>query len=340
MGQNLIALIDGENVGFAVAEKAPNLQLTKVWNGKTADYPTFIDALQFYLKAEDLQPREYGFALAVAGVARGDIISLANCRWYISVSGLRSFIRSEPLVINDTAASAWSLTAIDRSRLMSVGSRPPQAVAPNTTFLVVDTSCGMGLAALHVTRENQFVVIEGEGGHGSFAPQNALDDEILAHLRQQFGHVSYERVVSRAGLQNIYRALAAKEGSTGPVPESTAILSAARQRSDRIAVDTMKVFIDGLGSFAGSSTLALGAWDGVFLVGEMLHDLVPTMAHSEFRSRFTGKGRLSKLLERVPIAYVNYKEARLLGAAAALLAREEEAATAAVLSPLRQVVNG
>jgi glucokinase len=328
VAEYLIAMIDGETVGFAVAQKTTSLSLSKVWSGKTADYPTFIDALQYYLRTNELQPRDYAFAVAVAGVPRGDIISLANCRWFVSVSGLRAFLRSEPLILNDFAATAWSLTAIDRSRLVAVGARAARPIAPGSTFLIVGTGCGLGVATLHIRPSGEVVVLESEGGHSSFAPQTDLDEAILPHLRKQFGHISYERIISEPGLQNVYRALAARENRGGPVPEPAAIQSAARQRSDPIAVDTLKIFTGALGAFIGSTTLTLGAWDGVFLTGEMLHEMLPMIGAGDFRQQFTAKGRMGKLLDNVPVAFVNYAETRLLGAAAALIAREAAAAEA------------
>jgi glucokinase len=318
----LVAMIDGESVGFALAQKTTSLHLDKIWHGKTADYPTFIDALQFYLKEHGLQPRQYECAVAVAGVPRGDVISLANCRWYVSIRGLSAFLRSEPIVLNDFAATAWSLTALDRSKLLPVGSQPPRPIQPGATFQVVGTGCGLGVATLHITRRGEVVVIESEGGHSSFAPQNELEEEILPHLRRQFGHVSYERIVSEPGLENVYRALAARAGKSGPAPTAAAIKVAARQRTDPLAVDTIKIFANALGSFIGTTTMTLGAWDGVFLTGEMLQEMLPALNAIDFRARMTAKGRLSKLLAEVPVAMVNYSETRLLGAAAALASRQ------------------
>jgi glucokinase len=322
--QYLIAMIDGETVGFAIAQQNSSLTLDKVWSGKTAEYPTFIDALQHYLKLNNLQPRDYAFAVAVAGVPRGDIISLANCRWFVSVSGLRAFLRSEPLILNDFAATAWSLTALDRNRLVAVGSRAPRPIAPGSTFLIVGTGCGLGVATLHIRPSGEVVVLESEGGHSSFAPQNAVEEAILPHLRRQFGHVSYERIISESGLQNVYRALAARDGKSNSVPEPQTILAAARQRGDPLAVETLKIFNGALGAFIGSTTMTVGAWDGVFLTGTMLHELLPALSMGDFRTQLTSKGRMSKLVENVPVAFVNYGETRLLGAAAALIARENQ----------------
>jgi glucokinase len=330
----LVAMIDGAAVAFAVAEKRATLTLDKVWRGRTADYPTLIDTFQHYLKLHGLHPTDYPFAIAVAGVPRGDTISLANCRWFVSVSGLRAFVRSEPLVLNECAASAWSLVALDRSGITAVGAHKPKQLAPNSTFLLVASGTGLGVATIHVTAEGQVLVLESEGGHSTFAPSNPTEDELLIGMRQKFGHVSYERFLAEPGLGNIYRALAARAGNTGEPPAPEAIVAAARQRTDPIAAESLKVFTGVLASFLGSTTLTMGAWDGVFLTGDILHRMIASLAQAEFRSRLQAKGRMAKLLETVPIALLNPGETQLLGAGAALDTRETAKAAVGDPSPL------
>ncbi len=333
MKQYLVAMIDGGTVAFAVAHKDARLTLDKVWRGKTADHPTFIDSLQHYLKLHSLQTRDYSFAVAVAGVPRGDVISLANCRWFISVSGLRAFMRSEPLFINECAATAWSLSALDRTGLTAIGRHQPRPFAPGSTFVVVAAGCGLGVAILRVTADGEVIVLDSEGGHGSFAPMNPAEDALLPFLRQQFGHVSYERLLAEPGLCNIYRALAARDGTSGDAPAIDVILTNARQRTDPIAVETLNLFTRMMASFLGSTTLTVGAWDGVFLIGDVLHRMHANLAQPEFRAQFQAKGRMAKLLENVPLALVNPGETQLLGAAAALDARERANEAAAEIVP-------
>ena len=46
-----------------------------------------------------------------------------------------------------------------------------------------------------------------EGGHTDFGPRNELEIALLEYLIKEYGHVSYERVVSGMGLENIYKFL-------------------------------------------------------------------------------------------------------------------------------------
>ena len=320
MANGLIAMIDGATVGFAVARPGPAVALDHVWHGNTADQPTFICALQDYLKSHNIGVGDVSFALVVAGVPRGDVISLANSKWFVSVSGLRSFLRTEPLILNDYAASAWALTALDRGAMSQIGNLPVQPIRAGGTYLVLGTGSGLGMATLHMTAGGEVVVMDSEGGHASYAPQTAEDDLFLARLRAEFGHVSFERMLSGDALKAIYKAVR-EPGSTAPVPGMESLLAAARHRSDPAAVKTMEIFARTLAGFAGNACLTVGAWDGVFLVGDLLRNVAPFLTELSFRRHFAAKGRLFKPLQMVPTALVTAAEAPLLGAAAALMKR-------------------
>ena len=321
MEDHLIAAIDGAAVSFAIARRNDTVSLSHIWAGQTADFPTFTDALQTYLKSCGLGQARYPFALAVAGIPRGDVIQLANCRWFISASGLRSYLQTEPLIINDFAATAWSLTALKSNAFVSIGPARPRELAPGSTYLIVGTGSGLGLSVLHLTPGGEVVIMDSEGGHSSYSPQTEQEDKILAILRARFGHVSFERLVSYAGIENIYSALGQLDGEATPPPSGKAIVEAAANMQDPRARESVRILVRGLGSFTGNATLTAGAWDGVFLTGEMLLQLSTALRTGEFEASFSAKGRLSKPLKAVPLVLVDYQHTRLLGAAAASLRR-------------------
>src|SRR4051794_13699904 len=95
MTTQMVGVIDGENVAFAMVP-AEGARLESVEEFKASQFPTFTDALQSYTRSHRVSTADLPLGLAVAGVARGDVISFANCRWYISVAGLRSFLGRAP----------------------------------------------------------------------------------------------------------------------------------------------------------------------------------------------------------------------------------------------------
>ena len=321
MTAKMVGVIDGENVAFAIVQAGPELRLEAVREFRTSDFPTFTDALQSYTRANQVQTSNLSFGLAVAGVARGDVIALANCRWYISVSGLNSFFGRAPLVLNDFAATAWSLVTLDPRQLKPVGPIPPRPIAAGRTFLVVGTGPGLGAAILVVGPDGKATALESEGGHGSFAPQSEREDLLLQALRTRFGHVSYERLVSNHGLEFVHGWLIEHSGRSGPRPTSDQILAAAL-RGDPTAREATDIFASALGAFAGNGVLTAGAWDGVFLVSPMLRQMLPLLQEAPFRTAFVAKGRMRKALEKVPTSFADNKSASLAGAAAALIARD------------------
>ena len=320
MAGSLVCAIDGATVWFALADGEGNLRLHGLRQFSTADFPTFTDALQNYAGSNGIPSEGLKLGLAVAGISKGDVISFANCRWYLSVSGLRAYLRTEPVIINDFAATAWSLLWADASRMTRIGPVAGRPIGSGGTFLVVGTGVGLGMATLSVRPDGSSLVLESEGGHSSFAPQSDSEVAFLTALRRRFGHVSYERLLSRAGLQFLYSAVAEAKASHVAPPEPAAIISSGL-RGDPVAREALEAFAAILGAFVGNGVLTAGAWDGVFLVGDFLGDMLPLFERSAFRTQMAAKGRMARALERVPTSYAKGENACLTGAAAALRAR-------------------
>lgn len=322
VADSLVCAIDGENVSFALTGVKGDLRLEGVRQFRTADFPTFTDALQNYAGSNQIPEAGLKLGLAVAGISKGDVISFANCRWYLSVSGLRAFLRTEPLIINDFAATAWSLLWTDDRRITRIGPMPLRPIAGGGTFLVVGTGVGLGMATLCVRPDGSSLVLESEGGHSSFAPQSEAEDAILARLRRRFGHVSYERLLSHQGLQFLHAAIGETRGGASEPPPAASII-AAGLRGEPQAREALETFARIFGAFVGNAVMTAGAWDGVFLVGDFLGDIVPIFERGGFRAGMAAKGRMARALERVPTAYARGEHACLSGAAAALRARAQ-----------------
>ena len=320
MQPNLVGAIDGETVSFALV-KGADARLQAVREYKTEQFPTFTDALQSYTRENQLSTAGLPIGLAIAGVIRGDTISLPNCRWYISVSGIKSFVACDPLVLNDFESIAWSLAGIAPGRLKPLGPIAPRPAERGRTYLVVGTGPGLGTAMLAIGDDGMPRVFAGEGGHSSFAPQNGDEDALLAALRARHGHVSFERLLAAFGLQNIHGFIGERQGNRGEPPPAEAIVAAA-QRADAQSRAAVDLFVSILGSFVGNAVLTTGTFDGVFLVSALLGQMLPFLGEGRFRAAFLAKGRMRKALETVPIAFADQHHARLEGAAAALRARQ------------------
>ena len=96
---------------------------------------------------------------------------------------------------------------------------------------------------------------------------SAREDAIIEKLRQHFGHVSAERVLSGHGLENLYRAIASLDSLSVPERSAAEITQAGLAghcAASRAAIDT---FCAMLGEVAGNLALDIGTQGGVFVAG-------------------------------------------------------------------------
>ena len=143
-----------------------------------------------------------------------------------------------------------------------------------------------------------------------------IEDMILARLRKQYGRVSVERVVSGAGLANIYEALAAIEGRAVKTGDNRVLWTAALEGRDTLAIVTLDRFCLILGSVAGNIALAHGA-NAVVIAGGLGLRIANLLPRSGFSGRFTAKGRFERMLSAIPVKIITHPQPGLFGAAAA-----------------------
>jgi len=149
-----------------------------------------------------------------------------------------------------------------------------------------------------------------------YAPVDAIEDVILAQLRQRYPRVSVERVLSGPGLANIYEALATIEGRAVHVGDDKAVWSAALSGTDSLAVAALDRFCLILGSVAGNVALAHGA-DAVVIAGGLGLRIADLLPRSGFVGRFAAKGRFERMMSTIPVKVNVHPQPGLFGAVAA-----------------------
>jgi glucokinase len=163
-----------------------------------------------------------------------------------------------------------------------------------------------------------FVPISGEGGHVTLAATDALEADVLSHLRQQWGHASAERVLSGPGLVNLYQALCSVEGCAAQDLRPQDISAAALAATDNMCQKTVDLFASFLGNVAGNLALTLGARGGVYLGGGIVPQLAGAFDTALFRSKFEDKGRFGDYLRPIPVWLITASAPALVGASRAL----------------------
>jgi glucokinase len=283
-----------------------------------AAHETLEAAIRTYIELKSLPMPRTG-ALGIANPITGDVIRMTNHHWSFSISEMQRSLGLQQLnVINDFTALALALPSISKDNLVQVGGTVAEAYAPKA---LIGAGTGLGVSGLMPTDANDhWVAIAGEGGHVTLAAQTESEYRVIELIRQRYGHVSAERVLSGQGLVDLYLALRQlQKQQPVDVAGAAEITAWALQDKDPLALQSIDMFAGFLGSVTGDLALTLGARGGVYLGGGIVPRWLGWFETSQFRERFEAKGRFNAYLKDIPVWVINAAESpALLGAARSL----------------------
>jgi glucokinase len=160
----------------------------------------------------------------------------------------------------------------------------------------------------HVWRDgNGFYHVQAtEGGHLDFPPLDAVEDAILARLRQRHRRVSVERVVSGPAIVDIYETLAALEQRPIVHTDDRTIWTKGAAGEDTLMAAAIDRFCLSLGSAAGDLALAQGG--SSVIAGGLGLRIKDTILSSGFAERFRAKGRFESLMASLPVKLITHPQ--------------------------------
>jgi glucokinase len=305
----IIGDIGGTNARFAVAE---NGQYSGLKHVEVKKYASLHDALTEYLKGLPDNKRPTAAVIDVAGPVFGDKVALTNLSWRFSISELKESLQLASLkVVNDFAAAAMSVPYLPKADLFTVGPPCPDATG---AIGVIGPGTGLGVGGL-LPNAGHYLPWSGEGGHVTIPAVTAEEDDLIRVLRSKWGHVSAERVLSGAGLVNLYEAQCTIDGVAPGTLSPADVTDHAIKGTDPICVKAFAHFCAMLGTVAGDLALTLGATGGVYIAGGILLRFKEAFAASAFRERFESKGRFNSFLAQIPTRLILEESPALLGLA-------------------------
>ncbi len=312
--------IGGTNTRLALfAAEEGRLEATAGATYASRNYSALDEIVTEFVKAQQFPVTRAGFG--VAGPVRDARCQATNLPWVVDARQLAGLLGLDSVVlINDVEANAYGIATLGTSdfAVLHEGRLNAQGNAA-----VISPGTGLGEAGLYWDGSH-YLPFATEGGHASFAPNDELQDDLLRYMRRQFGHVSWERVLSGPGLFNIYKWLR----DTGRCPEPP-WLAAELQKGDppavisRIALagrnelcaKALDLFVALLGSEAGNFALKVIATGGLYLGGGIAPKILNKLGSAAFREALIGKGRMRPMLEEIPIRVILNDRAALRGAA-------------------------
>ena len=318
-GARLLADIGGTNARFALEVAPGRLDLIEVLACK--EWPTLGDAMRAYLARPAVVaaaaaaggPVRHA-AIAIANPVTGDYVRMTNHHWEFSTEALRLECGLEILmVVNDFTALARSLPHLGEHK-RQVGGGVPQ---PDTALGLLGAGTGLGVSGL-IPCAGSWTALRSEGGHVSFAPVNEQEVAILQYAWREFEHVSFERFLSGAGVELIYRALADRAGRSGERLDAAEISRRALAGECALSDGVLEAFCGMLGTVAGNLAVTLGAQGGVYIGGGIVPRLGARFDRSSFRRRFEQKGRFVAYLANVPTYVITAEYPAFIGVSAIL----------------------
>ncbi|MDE2300953.1 MAG: glucokinase [Sphingomonadales bacterium] len=313
----LVAIdLGGTHARFALARIARDgaITLGEPVTLATRDHASFQTAWNAFARAQGgALPR--AVAIAIAAPLGGEVIRFTNNPWTIRPAQLGEELGVEKVtLVNDFAAVGHAVLHAAPDDFCHLAG--PEALPETGVISVVGPGTGLGVAWVRRDARGRRHVQATEGGHLDYAPTDAIEDAILAHLRAHHRRVSTERIVSGPGIVAIHAVLAALEGRAIVPRDDRALWQAGLSGTDDLAVAAVERFCLALGSVAGDLALAQGA-AAVVIAGGLGLRIRDRLLGSGFASRFTAKGRFAAMMAAMPVKLITHPQPGLLGAAAA-----------------------
>jgi glucokinase len=257
----------------------------------------------------------------VAGPVIQNHSRTTNLPWEVDGGALaKQFDIPHVRLLNDLEAMAHGILLLRPDELVTLnaGTPPPQKQA----IALIAAGTGLGECILFWDG-TKYKPMPSEGGHADFAPNSDNEIELLRHVRSQYLHVSYERVLSGPGLHAIYEYvrdtknneptwLMEKIKAGDPAAE---IAEAGLKGHAEIATQTLTLFASIYGAEAGNLALKAMAINGLYLGGGMAPKLLSKLKDGTFMKAFINKGRYKRLMSNIPVHVVMNERTGLIGAA-------------------------
>jgi glucokinase len=283
-------------------------------------FDSFDNALAEFLSLDAVKGQHIDCAgLAVAGPVNGRQAQVTNLPWQIDADALaEQFAIKQIVLCNDFEAIGYAIDALTESDILTLqmGHNAPAA----KVRAVIGAGTGLGQAML-VKTEQGWQVLPTEGGHVDFAPADANQNLLLEHMRERFGHVSFERVLSGSGLVDIYEFLRSylqkdeqEELRQAMINGDPAAAISQFASQDELAQQAMAMFFQIYGAQTGNLALSCLPFGGVYIAGGIAAKNLSWFENSQFLQAFAAKGKMQHLMSQFPIHVIKHPQVGLLGA--------------------------
>jgi glucokinase len=305
------------------------LRLVRSEKLRSPDFPGLSAAIHAFLGSGPVGPVGGQLEAACFGIP-GPVIenraSTPNLAWVVDGAQIASDVQVRTVsLINDLVATAEGIPLLGADELATLQEGSPE---PEGNRVLIAAGTGLGMSMLPRVGD-RWVPVASEGGHADYPPRTEDEIDLLRYLRERFGRVSAERVVSGPGLFHIYNFLR----DVRRMPEAPQVREALGRREEdpakiigeaalaagpdgcELCSRALDLFVAAYGALAGNLALLGTATGGVYLGGGIAPKILPRLTGGLFLQSFIAKGRFVPYLEKLPVRVILNDRAALLGAA-------------------------
>jgi len=243
------------------------------------------------------------------------------------------------LIVNDFQGQGYGVLDLDHdTEVLSLTPNSKALMDPNGPKVCIGAGTGLGECYLTPNGDGSHTCFASEGGHVDFTPRSPLQYQLCQHLQKKFNEphrISIERVFSGKGLANIYEFLA----KTFPERITKAVHDEFLKAKDMqgkvvgvnanvaptcgLCVEAMEIMMQAYGAEVGNCGLTFIPTGGLYVAGGLTPKNINFIAKKDgdrsakdtvFGKSYWDKGRVSGLLETVPLFAVMEEDMGLRGA--------------------------
>ena len=308
-------------LGLFSFEKGPTQPLFEV-SYSSSSYSGLDSIIEDFFSQADVSAATACFG--VAGPVRDGRAVITKLPWQPDSKILQSAHGfSKATLINDLVATGYAIPHLSPKNVLtlnagiSTGEGAIGIIAPGT-----------GLGEAIFSREgSRYIPVPSEGGHTDFAPLSEIEIELLNFLNKRYDHVSYDRICSGPGLPDIYDFIKTHlqieepdwlaEELAAAADRTPVIVNGALNEIKHCMIcrKTLQMFVSVLGAEAGNLALKGLTTGGIYLGGGIPPRILPFLKEETFMNSFASKGRMSYLLNDMPVKVILNSKAALIGAA-------------------------
>lgn len=311
-----------KNISYIALYRCHEGELSNITEKKyeSQNFSSFSELVKTFIAEHDISGINR-LSVAVPGPVIHGRCETPNLPWTLDAQELKEDLGvNKVYLINDLEANAYSFVGFHHNEL-EVLHNSDDKLEGNVAILAPGT--GLGEAGMFWDGKylHPFAT---EGGHTEFSPRNDFEVEFYHFLNKIYGIVTWENVLSKEGLYNIYRFLRdiGRHAEDAELKERipnedflTVITEVGKGKKSRLVNLTIEMYAEFLAREANNMVLKLKAVGALIITGEIPSRLFDLVGKEKFYSDFKISDRMEHLLKDIPIYLVRNDKGILEGAA-------------------------